>query len=129
MGQDEQSPSRPSAIKAIGSGIAARRLQKLLSKKWEFDDFIDAHKKLAARKGYSTNTACGVYVRDRYEELTGVESPILSGLSQTEQRQRISQHSNKTLSEAKGVERNTRLAIARELGVLGTDSIKCYPDK
>ena len=88
-----------------------------------------AHNKLAARKGYSTNTARCLYVRDRYRELTGVEPPNISGLSQADHWQQLSQHSNKTLSEAKGVERNTRLAIARELGVLGTDSIKCYLDK
>ena len=75
---------RPSAIKAIGNGIAARRLQKLLPKRMEFDDFQVAHNRLAARKGYSTNTARGVYVRDRYQELTGVEPPIISGLIQTE---------------------------------------------
>jgi hypothetical protein len=122
-------PCRPSAIKAIGSGIAAKRLQKCLPRKMEFDDFLAAHNKLAARKGYSTNTARGIYVRDRYQELTGVEPPIISGLSQTEHWQKLSQHSNKTLSEAKGLDKNTRHQIAKEIGVLGIESLKDYLDK
>lgn len=122
-------PCRPSAIKAIGSGIAARRLQKLLPKKWEFDDFVAAHNKLAARKCYSTNTARSVYARNRYQELTCVEPPILSGLGQAEHWERISQHSNKTLSEAKGIDKNTRHQIAKEIGVLGIEPLKDYLDK
>ncbi len=121
-------PCRPTAIKAIGKGIAARRLQKRLSRKMEFDDFLAAHNKLAARKGYSTNTALGVYVRDRYQELSGVEAPIISGLSQTEHWQNLSRHSNKTLSEAKGLDKNTRHQIAKEIGVLGIDPLKEYLD-
>jgi len=122
-------PCRQNAIKAIGNGIAARRLQKLLPKKWEFDDFLSAHNKLAARKGYSTNTARGIYVRDRYQELTGVEPPIISGLSQTEHWQKLSQHSNKTLSESKGLDKNARHQIAIEIGVLGIAPLKEYLDK
>ncbi|MEC4749871.1 hypothetical protein [Methylomicrobium sp. Wu6] len=123
-------PCRLSAIKAIGSGIAARRLQKCLPRKMEFDDFLAAHNKLATRKGYSTNTARGIYIRDRYQELTGVEPPIISGLSQTEHWQNLSRHSNKTtLSEAKGLDKNTRHQIAKEIGVLGIEPLKDYLDK
>lgn len=121
-------PCRPSAIKTIGNGIAARRLQKLLPKKWQFDDFLAAHTKLATRQGYSTNTARGIYVRDRYQELTGVEPPVLSCLSQAEHWQQLSKHSNKTLSEAKGFDKNTRHQIAKEIGVLGIDPLKEYLD-
>jgi hypothetical protein len=120
---------RPSAIKAIGSGIAARRLQKRLPRKMEFDDFLAAHNKLAARKGYSTNTARGIYVRDRYQELTGVKPTIVSGLSQFDHWQKLSLHSNKTLSEAKGLDKNTRHIIAKEIGVLGIEPLKEYLDK
>lgn len=122
-------PCRPTAIKAIGKGIAARRLQKLLPKKWEFDDFLAAHNKLASRKGYSTNTARGIYVRDRYQELACVEPPIISGLSQTEHWQKLSHHSNKKLSEAKGLDKNTRHQISKEIGVLGIEPLKEYLDK
>ncbi len=122
-------PCRPSAIKAIGNGIAARRLQKLLPKKWEFNDFLSAHNKLAARKGYSTNTARGIYVRDRYQELAGVEPPIISGLGQTEHCQKLSQYSNKTPSETKGIDKKTRHNIAKEIGVLGIEQLKEYLDK
>lgn len=122
-------PCRPSAIKAIGNGIAARCLQKQLPKKWEFDDFLAAHNKLSARKGYSTNTARGIYVRDRYQELTGIEPPIISGLSQTEHWQKLSHHFNKTLSESKGFDKNTRHTIAKEIGVLGIEPLKDYLDK
>jgi hypothetical protein len=76
-----------------------------------------AHNKLAARKGYSTNTARSVYARNRYQELTGVEPPNISGLSQADHWQQLSQHSNKTLSEAKGLDKNARHRIAAELGV------------
>ncbi|MBS3951887.1 MAG: hypothetical protein KGZ88_02945 [Methylomicrobium sp.] len=122
-------PCRSSAIKAIGKGITARRLQKLLPKKWEFDDFLAAHNKLASRKGYSTNTARGIYVRDRYQELTGVEPPIISGLNQAEHWKKLAQYSNKTLSEAKGLDKNIRHVIAREIGVLGIEFLKDYLDK
>lgn len=122
-------PCRPSAIKAIGNGIAARRLQKHLPRKMEFDDFLIAHNKLTARKGYSTNTARGIYVRDRYQEMTCVEPPIMSKLSQTEHWHKLSQHSNKTLSEAKGIDKNTRHIIAKEIGVLGIEPLKEYLDK
>ena len=122
-------PTRPTAIKAIGHGIAARRLQKRLPKKWAFDDFMAAHNKLAARKGYSTNTARSVYARNRYQELTGVEPPNISGLSQADHWQQLSQHTNKTLSEAKGLDKNTRRTIAREIGMLGIDTFNCYLDK
>lgn len=122
-------PCSPTAIKAIGHGLAARRLQKHLPKKMEFDDFLAAHNKLAARKGYSTNTARGIYVRDRYRELTGVEPPIITGLKQAEHWQAIGLHSNKTLSEAKGIDKNVRHQIAKEIGVLGIDSLKDYLDK
>lgn len=122
-------PCRSSAIKAIGKGVAARRLQKLLPKKWEFDDFLAAHNKLATRKGYSTNTARGIYIRERYQEITGIEPPIISGLVLTDHLQRLAQHSNKTLSEAKGMDKNTRYAIAKEIGVLGIEFLKDYLDK
>lgn len=122
-------PCRLSAIKAIGNGIAAWRLQKRLPKKMEFDDFLAAHHKLAARKGYSTNTARGIYVRDRYQELTGVKPPIISGLNQAEHWQSLAQHSNKTLSEAKGIDKNSRHQIAKEIGVLGIEPLKEYLDK
>ncbi|MDP2426699.1 MAG: hypothetical protein Q8M28_01015, partial [Methylobacter sp.] len=122
-------PCRPSTVKALGEGIAARKLQKRLPKKWEFDDFLAAHDRLAARKGYSTNTARGIYVRDRYLELTGVEPPIVSGLSQTEHWQAIAQYSNRTLSEAKGIDKNSRHQIAKEMGVLGIDALKAYLEK
>ena len=119
-------PCRPSAIKAIGNGIAARRLQKQLPKKWEFDDFLAAHNKLAARKGYSTNTARGVYVRDRYREITGIDPLIKTELDQQDHWRNLAQHSNKALSEAKGIDKNTRHAIAKELGVLGIDTVSSY---
>lgn len=122
-------PCRLSAIKAIGNGIAARRLQKHLPKKMEFDDFLAAHHKLAARKGYSTNTARGDFVRNRYRELTGVKPPIISGLNQAEHWQSLAQHSNKTLSEAKGIDKNSRHQIAKEIGVLGIEPLKEYLDK
>jgi hypothetical protein len=122
-------PCRPSAIKAIGDGISARRLQKRLPKKMEFDDFLAAHNKLAARKGYSTNTARGIYVRDRYLELTGVEPQIISGLNQAEHWQSLAQQSNKTQSESKGIDKNTRHQIAKEIGVLGIEPLKEYLDK
>ncbi|MBS3952404.1 MAG: hypothetical protein KGZ88_05595 [Methylomicrobium sp.] len=122
-------PCRPAAIKALGSGIAARRLQKRLPKKWAFDDFLAAYNKLAARKGYSTNTARGHYARDRYRELTGVEPPILSDLSPTDHWHAIAQHTNKTLSEAKGLDKNSRHAIAKELGLLGIETVSSFLDK
>lgn len=128
-GMRRKVPCRPAAITAIGSGIAARRLQRDLPKKWEFDDFLAAHGKLASRKGYSTNTARGDYVRERYKELTGVESPILSGLSQPDHWRAIAHHSNRVLSEAKGIDKNSRHQIAKEIGVLGLESIKEYLDK
>jgi hypothetical protein len=122
-------PCRPPAVKALGKGIAARRLQKLLPKKWEFDDFLSAHNKLAARKGYSTNTARGIYIRERYQEMTGIEPPIISGLVLTDHLQRLAQHSNKTLSEAKGMDKNARHTIAKEIGVLGIELLRDYLDK
>lgn len=122
-------PCRLSAIKAIGNGIAARRLQKLLPKKWDFDDFLSAHNKLTARKGYSTNTARGIYIRERYQAITGIEPPIISGLVLTDHLQRLAQHSNKTISDAKGMDKNTRYAIAKEIGVLGIEFLKDYLDK
>lgn len=128
-GMRRKVPCRPTAIKAIGHGLAARRLQKHLTNKMEFDDFLTAHNKLAARKGYSTNTARGIYVRDRYQELTGVSPPIITGLKQEEHWQTIAQHSDKTLSEAKGIDKNSRHQIAKEIGVLGTESLKDYLDQ
>jgi hypothetical protein len=122
-------PCRPVAVKAIGKGIAARRLQNLLPTKWEFDDYLATHNKLAARKGYSTNTARGVYIRDRYQELTGIEPPIISGLDPADHIPKIAQHSNKTPSEAKSIDKNTRYTISKEIGVLGIELLKDYLDK
>lgn len=122
-------PCRPSAVKALGKGIAARRMQKLLPKKWGFDDFLAAHNKLAARKGYSTNTARGIYIRERYHEITGIEPPIIFDHDLTDHLEKIAQLFNKTLSEAKGMDKNARYAIAKEIGVLGIESLKEYLDK
>jgi hypothetical protein len=61
--------------------------------------------------------------------LTGVEPPNISGLSQADHWQQLSQHTNKTLSEAKGLDKNTRRTIAREIGMLGIDTFNCYLDK
>jgi integrase len=122
-------PCRSSAIKAIGKGIAARQLQKLLPKKREFDHFLAAHNKLAARKGYSTNTARGVYIRERYQEITGIEPPIISDHDLTDHLEKLAQFSNKTLSEAKGMDKNARHVIAKEIGVLGIELLKDYLDK
>jgi integrase len=122
-------PCRPSAVKALGKGIAARRMQKLLPKKWEFDDFIAAHNKLAARKGYSTNTARGIYIRERYQEITGIEPPIITDHDLTDHLEKTAQLSNKTLSEAKGMDKNARHTIAKEIGVLGIELLRDYLDK
>lgn len=94
-----------------------------------YDDFVAAHRKLAARKGYFTNTARGVYVRERHQELTGLSAPCVAGLDQAAHLQALAKQANKTLSEAKGFDKNTRHIIAKEIGVLGIKLLKDYLDQ
>ncbi|WAK04291.1 hypothetical protein [Methylobacter sp. YRD-M1] len=121
-------PCRPIAVQALGQAIAARRLQKRLPKPMAYDDFVAAHRKLAARTGYSINTARGVYVRERYQELTGLPAPVVSGLAQAAHRQALADHTGKTLSEAKSWDKHTRHRIAKEIGVLGIEPLNAYLD-
>jgi hypothetical protein len=127
-GMRRKVPCRPIAVKALGQAIAARRLQKRLPKPMAYDDFVAAHRKLAARKGYSTNTARSVYVRERYQELTGLPAPCVAGLDLATHLQQLASHRDKTLSEAKGFDKNTRHRIAKEIGVLGLEPLKDYLD-
>jgi integrase len=127
-GMRRKVPCRPIAVQALGQAIAARRLQKRLPKPMAYDDFVAAHKKLAARTGYSTNTARGVYVRERYQELTGLPAPVVSGFAQAAHLQALADHAGKTLSEAKSWDKHTRHRIAKEIGVLGIEPLNAYLD-
>ena len=122
-------PCRPSAIKALGDGIAARRLQKILPKHWEYDEYLSAHNKIAAKQGYSTNTARGVYIRERYQEITGISAPNISGIQNAEHIHNLAKHLDKSLSEAKRLDKHVRNTIAKEIGVLGAEFLASYLDK
>jgi hypothetical protein len=127
-GMRRKVPCRAVAVQALGQAIAARRLQKRLPKPMTYDDFVAAHKKLSARAGYSTNTARGVYVRERYQELTGLPAPMVSGLAQAAHLQALADRAGKPLAEAKGFDKHARHRIAKEIGVLGIEPLKDYLD-
>lgn len=113
-------PCRPAAIKSLGEGIAALRLQKTLPQPWGYEQFLLAHNHIAGQKGYSTNNARGVYVRDRYQELTGLSTSSLSGVQDADPIIHLSNRLGISLSEAKHLDKQTRQTIAKEIGVLGT---------
>lgn len=121
-------PCRPRAVQALGQAVVAQRLQKSLPKPMDYNEFVAAHRKLAAREGYSTNTARGVYVLERYQELIGLPAPVVSGLDQSAHLQAIADYSNRTLSAAQDIDKTARHIIAQELGVLGIETLTAYLD-
>jgi hypothetical protein len=127
-GAHRKVPCRPRAVQALGQAVVAQRLQKRLPKPMDYNEFVAAHRKLAARQGYSTNTARGVYVRERYQEITGLPAPVVSGLSQAAHLQEIADYSNRALSAAQNIDKTARHIIAKELGVLGVEALTAYLD-
>ena len=122
-------PCRSDAITAIGQGIAAQRFQELLPEPITYKQLQAAHKKIAAKKGFSTNSGRSVYVQDRYREITGIEPPIKSGLKNKEHIQRLLECLGISESEAKQKDKKARIKITRELGELGTEVVDGYLDK
>ena len=122
-------PCRSVAITAIGKGIAAKRHEKLLPEPITYKQLQAAHKKIAAKRGFSTNSGRSVYVQARYSEITGAEPPITSGLEHKGHIQKLSECLVISESEARQADKKARVKIARELGELGTELVDSYLDK
>ena len=122
-------PCRSVAITAIGQGIAAQRFQELLPEPITYKQLQAAHKKIAAKRGFSTNSARSVYVQARYREITGIDPPIKSGFANKEHVQMLSECLGISESEARQKDKNARITITRELGELGTELVDSYLDK
>jgi hypothetical protein len=122
-------PCRSVAITAIGQGIAAQRFQELLPEPITYKQLLAAHKKIAAKRGFSTNSGRSVYVQDRYSEITGAEPPITSGLEYKWHIQKLTECLGISESEARQKDKNARIKITRELGELGTELVDSYLDK
>jgi hypothetical protein len=125
-------PCRSVAITAIGEGIVAKRHEKRLAGTFTYDQILSLHKKIAAKKGFSTNSGRSVYVHARYSEITGAEPPIKSGLENKGHIKKLSELLGVSESEARQADNNARIKISRELGELGTEWVDGYlnkPDK
>lgn len=122
-------PCTERGVKAIAQGIASRRLQRRLPKPWSYDDFLQAHKKIARRCGYSTNTARSEYVKERYRQLTGINTESFKEFDVDTVVREISTISSMPLSTAKGVEKKARRTITMEIGELGLEQVTDYLGK
>jgi hypothetical protein len=87
------------------------------------------HKKIASKRGFSTNSGRSVYVQARYSEITGAEPPIKSELENKQHIQKLSEFLVISESEARQADKKARVKIARELGELGTELVDSYLDK
>ncbi|MGZ8239688.1 MAG: hypothetical protein ACXWTY_17645, partial [Methylobacter sp.] len=122
-------PCRPVAITAICEGIASKRHEKLLPEPLTYAQLLAAHTKIAAKNGFSVNSGRGVYVRDRYREITGIPSPANADWDNAEHIQRLAAHLSISEPEAKRRDRSARLQLLRELGQLGIETLSVYLDK
>jgi hypothetical protein len=122
-------PCRSVAITAIGRGIVAKRHERLLPEPLTYSHIVVLHKKIAAKKGFSTNSGRSVYVQARYSEITGFEPPIKSGLGNKEHIQRLSECLGISEKETRQIDKSARITIVRELGELGIETLTGYLDQ
>lgn len=129
-GKNRKVPCRPNAIEAISKAIhATRNFQRFKFKQLDYNQLLTEHKKVAASRGFTTDSARIVYAQDRYNEIIFEDNHKTNRVFGLDYDQRITKLSELLFipeDNAKKKDKSTRIKIANELGELGTDLVDKY---